>query len=186
MAKRGVLIVGLALVSTAIAAPTVYAATSADDPVAQAEYALPLPHDALPRDEYDDPHHDYPAIDLPVPTGTDAFAVTEGDAEVFTDSSCGNGVELTGTDGVLYTYCHFDSHAVESGHVAAGAKLGDTGTTGDSTGPHLHFQIKTDGTLRCPQNMLLALYDGQPPPPATELPTEGCSNFTAHPKSPPR
>lgn len=185
MSTRGVLIVGLALVSTAIAAPAALAAPAADEPVV-AEYALPLPHDALPRDEYDDPHHDYPAVDLPVPTGTDAYAISNGDAVVFTDSSCGNGVELTGEDGALYTYCHFDSHAVESGPVAVGTKLGATGTTGDSTGPHLHLQIKTDGTLRCPQNMLLAIYDGQPPPAPTDLPTEGCSNFSAHPKSPPR
>ncbi|MFC7109763.1 hypothetical protein ACFQQB_60875 [Nonomuraea rubra] len=33
-------------------------------------FSLPLPRTALPRSEYDDPHHDYPAIDLPVGTGT--------------------------------------------------------------------------------------------------------------------
>lgn len=185
MSKRGPLLLaaGLALVAAAIAVPTAIAAP-ADEPAPQAEYALPLPQDALPRDEYDDPHHDYPAIDLPVPTGTDAYAITAGDAVVFTDSGCGNGVELTGEDGALYTYCHFDSHAVESGPVAPGDLLGATGDTGNSTGPHLHLQIKTDGTLRCPQNMLLAIFDGEAPPAPTDLPTSGCSNFSANPQAP--
>jgi murein DD-endopeptidase MepM/ murein hydrolase activator NlpD len=142
-------------------------------------YNLPLPQSALPRSEYDDPHHDYPAIDLPVPTGTQALAVTDGQAVVFTDSGCGNGVELTGSDGALYTYCHFDQHSIGSGPVGAGQQLGLTGSTGNSTGPHLHFQIKTSGTLRCPQPLLVAIYDGQAPPPPTSLPTTGCISFAA-------
>jgi murein DD-endopeptidase MepM/ murein hydrolase activator NlpD len=151
---------------------------------AVAAYALPLPQTALPRSEYDDPHHDYPAIDLPVPTGTQAYAITAGQAEVFTDSGCGNGVELTGDDGALYTYCHFDRHSVGSGRVGTGQLLGLTGSTGNSTGPHLHFQIKTSGTLRCPQPMLLAIFDGLAPPAPTSLPTSGCSFATANPQAP--
>lgn len=159
-------------------------AKAAQPGAAQAAYALPLPQAALPRDAYNAPHHDYPAVDLPVPLGTEAYAVTSGHAEVFTDDGCGNGVELTGDDGVLYTYCHFDSHAVPTGPVALGQLLGATGSTGNSTGPHLHFQVKTSGVLRCPQPMLLAIYDGQQPPPPTDLPTEGCFSLTASPEKP--
>lgn len=139
-------------------------------------YALPLPQDALPRSEYDDPHHNYPAIDLPVPEGTEAYAVTSGDAVVFTDSSCGNGVQLAGSDGATYVYCHFSQHSIGDGPVEPGQLIGLTGTTGNSTGPHLHFQIRTsDDALRCPQEMLLAIYDGAAPPAPTDLPTSGCS-----------
>jgi murein DD-endopeptidase MepM/ murein hydrolase activator NlpD len=180
MTARGKIAIGLAVALAAITVPVATAATADEDTAApRATYALPIPQDALPRDEYDDPHHDYPAIDLPTPTGTDAYAVTSGQAVVFTDSGCGNGVELTGDDGALYTYCHFDSHAIGSGPVQPGQLLGATGNTGNSTGPHLHFQIKTDGTLRCPQNMLLAIFDGQAPPAPTDLPTSGCSNLAA-------
>ncbi|MGI5272452.1 peptidoglycan DD-metalloendopeptidase family protein [Nonomuraea sp. CA-218870] len=138
-------------------------------------YALPLPRTALPRSEYDDPHHDYPAIDLPVGTGTPAYAVRAGTVTVIDDSSCGRGINLTGTDGAVYTYCHFSSWSVGNGAaVGAGQLIGMTGNTGNSTGPHLHFGIRTGSTRRCPQNFLLALYDGVTPPAATSLPTTGC------------
>ncbi|MBF9132474.1 M23 family metallopeptidase [Plantactinospora sp. S1510] len=137
---------------------------------------MPLPRTALPRSEYDDPHHDYAAIDLPVPTGTAAYAVRAGTVARVNDSSCGQGINLTGTDGAVYTYCHFSAWSVASGAtVTAGQRIGSTGNTGNSTGPHLHFGIRTSGTLRCPQNFLLALYDGVTPPAATSLPTSGCS-----------
>nr|WP_274703369.1 M23 family metallopeptidase [Micromonospora sp. S4605] len=138
-------------------------------------FALPLPKSALPRSEYDDPHHDYPAIDLPVGTGTRAYAVRAGTVTIINDSSCGQGVNLTGTDGAVYTYCHFSAWSVSNGaSVAPGQQLGLTGNTGNSTGPHLHFGIRTGSTRRCPQNFLLALYDGVTPPAATSLPTTGC------------
>ncbi|MFY1692668.1 peptidoglycan DD-metalloendopeptidase family protein [Plantactinospora sp. WMMB782] len=139
-------------------------------------FSLPLPRTALPRSEYDDPHHDYPAIDLPVPTGTAAYAVRAGTVVRIDDSSCGQGINLTGTDGAIYTYCHFSAWSVASGAtVTAGQRIGSTGNTGNSTGPHLHFGIRTGSTRRCPQNFLLALYDGVTPPAASSLPTTGCS-----------
>ncbi|WP_234359563.1 MULTISPECIES: M23 family metallopeptidase [unclassified Plantactinospora] len=137
---------------------------------------MPLPRTALPRSEYDDPHHDYPAIDLPVPTGTAAYAVRAGTVVRINDTSCGQGINLTGTDGAIYTYCHFSAWSVASGAtVTAGQRIGSTGNTGNSTGPHLHFGIRTGSTRRCPQNFLLALYDGVTPPAASSLPTSGCS-----------
>ena len=138
-------------------------------------FSLPLPRSALPRSEYDDPHHDYPAIDLPVPTGTAAFAVRAGTVVRIDDSSCGMGINLTGADGAIYTYCHFSAWSVAHGAtVTAGQRLGSTGNTGNSTGPHLHFGIRTGSTRRCPQTFLLALYDGLTPPAASSLPTTGC------------
>ncbi|MEV4841342.1 peptidoglycan DD-metalloendopeptidase family protein [Nonomuraea sp. NPDC049486] len=138
-------------------------------------FSLPVPRSALPRSEYDDPHHDYPAIDLPVWTGTPAYAVRAGTVTVIDDSSCGRGINLTGTDGAIYTYCHFSSWSVSNGAaVAPGQQIGLTGNTGNSTGPHLHFGIRTGSTRRCPQNFLLAVYDGATPPAASSLPTTGC------------
>jgi peptidoglycan hydrolase-like protein with peptidoglycan-binding domain len=138
-------------------------------------YRLILSRGALPRSEYDDPHHDYPAIDLPVGIGTDAFAVTSGTVS-HAGGSCGLGIVIAGSDGATYSYCHLNSRAVGSGaRVTPGQYIGDTGNTGNSTGPHLHFQIRSGGSLRCPQRMLLALYDGSTPPGPGSLPTSGCS-----------
>jgi peptidoglycan hydrolase-like protein with peptidoglycan-binding domain len=139
-------------------------------------YRYVIPHGAVARSELDDPHHDYPAIDLPVGTGTDAFAVTSGRIS-YASGDCGLGIILAGSDGATYTYCHLSARRVSSGaSVSPGQFIGDTGNTGNSTGPHLHFQIRFSGSLRCPGRMLLALYDGTSVPSPGSLPTSGCSN----------
>jgi hypothetical protein len=140
-----------------------------------AQHSLPLPRSAAPRSQYDDPHHDYATIDIEVPTGTPAVAVASGAVQTFYNSSCGNGATLT-APGAVFTYCHFSAHRVASGsQVSAGQQIGDTGSTGSSTGPHLHLEIGVGGGRRCPQPWLLAVFDGATPPPVTSLPTSGCS-----------
>ena len=139
------------------------------------QYSLPLPRGAVPRGEYDDPHHDYPAIDIGVPTGTPALAVASGTVRTFYSSSCGNGASLTAL-GAVFVYCHFSAHRVANGAwVNVGQQIGDTGNTGNSTGPHLHLEIQVGGGRRCPQPWLLAVWDGQTPPAVSSLPTSGCS-----------
>ncbi|MEI2815853.1 MAG: peptidoglycan DD-metalloendopeptidase family protein [Microthrixaceae bacterium] len=124
------------------------------------------------------PHHDYPAADIPVPVGTPLFAVTNG-VVVGTPTSgkCGIGIIFNGDDGAQYTYCHGQpgTQAVAIGdRVTVGQHLLDSASTGNSTGPHLHFGIAVDGAKRCPQTFLVAIADGQPPTP-NDLPTNGCS-----------
>ncbi|CRK56505.1 N-acetylmuramoyl-L-alanine amidase [Alloactinosynnema sp. L-07] len=139
-------------------------------------YSLPLAKSALPRGEYDDPHHDYPAIDLPV-NGQPAYAMVSGTAYRINDGAttgCGYGVKIF-KDGVEYQYCHFSGWSVSDGAtVTAGDRIGTTGNTGNSTGPHLHIAIKISGVKYCPQNFLLALYDGVTPPAPSSLPRTGC------------
>jgi murein DD-endopeptidase MepM/ murein hydrolase activator NlpD len=50
----------------------------------------------------------------------------------------------------------------------------DSASTGNSTGPHLHFAIKVDGTARCPQALLVSIADGAPVTPDS-LATGGCT-----------
>jgi peptidoglycan hydrolase-like protein with peptidoglycan-binding domain len=139
-------------------------------------WSLPVPRTALPRSEYDDPHHDYPAIDLPVGTGTHAIAVTTGTVSRVDDSTCGRGIVIT-ANGVRYIYCHLSQWVAAAGAtVQPGQLVGYTGATGHVTGPHLHFGIKIGTTSHCPQRFLLAIYDGQNPPSAASLPTSGCTN----------
>ncbi|MFN1193195.1 M23 family metallopeptidase [[Kitasatospora] papulosa] len=112
---------------------------------------------------------------MPVPTGNPVYAVTRGTVGHI-DGGFGNGITLTDVNGVTYIYGHLDSRGVATGTtVAPGQYLGESGNTGQSTGPHLHFEIRIDGVKHCPQQQLLALYDGATPPAPSSLPTSGCS-----------
>lgn len=143
------------------------------------DYALPLErrwYDQHPG-WFTKPHHDYPAADIPVPVGTPLYAVTSG-VVVGTPSGgrCGIGIVFNGDDGAQYTYCHGrpGTQAVAIGdRVTVGQYLLDSASTGNSTGPHLHFGIETGGAKRCPQPFFVAIAEGQPLAPQG-LPTTGC------------
>lgn len=144
------------------------------------DYALPLE-----RHWYDEhpgwftkPHHDYPAADIPVPTGTPVFSAAAGVVvSTPTQGDCGIGVVVNGDDGAQYTYCHGlpSSQTVSTGdHVETGRPLMHSASTGNSTGPHLHFAIRADGRARCPQPFLVAIANAAPVVPSS-LPVSGCS-----------
>ena len=145
------------------------------------DYALPVErrwYDEHPE-WFTKPHHDYPAADIPVPTGTPIYSVTSG-VVVSTPMSgrCGIGVVINGDDGAQYTYCHGlpGSHAIATGdHVTVGQYLLDSASTGNSTGPHLHFAIKVDGAARCPQNLLVSIASGRGVT-TSRLPLTGCAS----------
>lgn len=145
------------------------------------EYTLPLErrwYDEHPE-WFTKPHHDYPAADIPVPTGTPIYSVTSGAVVSITSGGkCGVGVVVNGNDGAQYTYCHGlgGSHAVATGDdVATGQFLLSSASTGNSTGPHLHFGIRIDGQDRCPQPLFVSIVEGHPLDPHG-LPTSGCTN----------
>jgi len=144
------------------------------------DYALPVEriwYEQHPE-WFTKPHHDYPAADIPVPTGTPIFAAAAGVVvSTPTSGKCGVGVVINGDDGAQYTYCHGlpGSHAVATGDkVATGQPLMLSASTGNSSGPHLHFAIDVDGRARCPQPLLASVADGHPIPVA-DLPTHGCA-----------
>ncbi|MFE5512325.1 peptidoglycan-binding protein [Streptomyces sp. NPDC056529] len=148
---------------------------------AMGTYAFIIPRTAVHdgRESLLWPHHDYPASDIAVETGTPAYAITSGTARLNggLDESCGLGVAIDGDDGVIYQYCHLDSRSVSDGtRVAAGQLVAHTGNTGNSTGPHLHFGIFRQGVSVCPQQLLIALYDGLTPPSPWTLPASGCTS----------
>lgn len=153
----------------------------AGDLAVSGDYALPLErrwYDEHPE-WFTKPHHDYPAADIPVPVGTPIYAVTNG-VVVGTPTSgkCGIGVVINGDDEAQYTYCHGQpgTQAVTIGdRVAVGQHVLDSASTGNSTGPHLHFGIEAGGQKRCPQPFLVSIADGQPLAPAG-LPTTGCTS----------
>lgn len=148
------------------------------------KFALPVDkkyYDAHP-DWFSKPHHDYPSADIPVSHGVPIYSMTSGKIIAApAGAGCGLGVIIDAGNGVQITYCH----GTDGGSVA-GAKQGDTvkpgqlimhtDNTGDSQGPHLHLQIKVNGKLVCPQNLLVALGKGSATvPDIKSLPTSGCS-----------
>lgn len=122
-----------------------------------------LPVDGITADEAADPHHDYPAWDYGIPTGTPIKATAAGKVTVIDDpAGCGNGVRVTTTDGWAWTSCHLSSVSVADGaQVGAGQTVGLSGNTGHSTGPHLHLQVRNPaGELLCPQPALTGWLSG--------------------------
>lgn len=98
-------------------------------------------------------------IDLAAPEGTPVFACLGGMVlAASTDSTYGNYIILQHSDGMQSVYAHLSGYAegmTETGHfVPAGDVIGYVGTTGASTGPHLHFEIRTGNGTADPQSLL--------------------------------
>lgn len=67
----------------------------------------------------------------------------------------GNYVKINHGDGTETLYAHLTSLSVSKGqHVSQGQEIGRSGSTGWSTGPHLHFEIRVNGVNRNPENYL--------------------------------
>jgi murein DD-endopeptidase MepM/ murein hydrolase activator NlpD len=87
-------------------------------------------------------------IDVAAPTGTPVVASAPGViSEVGWDGyGYGNYVEITHPDGAVTLYGHNDRVLVREGQVVAqGEQISEMGSTGRSTGPHLHFEIHPTG-----------------------------------------
>lgn len=95
-------------------------------------------------------------IDFSAPVGTTVFTPANGTvAAVWTDATCGNGLRITHTDGYETLYCHLSRVTVSKGdQVEAGCSVAETGNTGRSTGPHLHYGIKYNGIYTNPAGLL--------------------------------
>lgn len=92
-------------------------------------------------------HIGHEALDIANAPGTTIRAAMDGVViKVGTDSAGGKFVILDHGDGLQTRYWHFEKISVHTGQrVYAGDGLGKMGSTGRSTGPHLHFEIMQDG-----------------------------------------
>ncbi len=123
------------------------------------------------------PHHDYPASDIPVPSGTPVYSISSGTVISVSDGgACGTGVFINeGT--AIFGYCHGTPNTVEVGvgqSISAGQKIMLSDNTGRSSGPHLHVQIKRGGVSVCPQDLFKKLGSGEEIN-LKDLPSSGCS-----------
>lgn len=85
-------------------------------------------------------------VDFAVPVGTAVHSVGPGRViDTGYSGDYGNAVTVAMEDGHFVLYAHLDAVAVERGQrVTSESWLGDSGDTGRSTGPHLHFEVRTE------------------------------------------
>jgi hypothetical protein len=153
----------------------------------EGEFALPLPRSVLTADKLIRPHHDYPAIDIGVPVGTQLYAPVTGTVvavfhttttwyeprggrcSVGECSKCGIGVHIRNPAGWEWSMCHMSRNDLTLGQqVKAGEPIGLSGNTGHSSGPHLHYGIRNQqGKSVCPHQLIQALLS------AAAMPTLG-------------
>ncbi len=93
-------------------------------------------------------------VDFAVAQGTSVYASKSGVVTVASYNDInGNYIKLQHPDGSMTYYLHLDTFAVSAGDsVVQGQKIGTVGSTGNSTGPHLHFQIMINGAAVNPMD----------------------------------
>ncbi|MEV0318093.1 transglycosylase family protein [Streptomyces sp. NPDC050658] len=84
-------------------------------------------------------------VDFPVATGTSVKSVAAGTVvSAGWGGSYGYEVVIRHTDGKYSQYGHLSALTVKAGQkVGAGQRIARSGSTGNSTGPHLHFEVRT-------------------------------------------
>lgn len=98
-------------------------------------------------------------IDLAAPSGTPVYATADGViamAERY--STYGNYIQIEHGGGMETRYAHLSGYNVEPGQVVQkGDLIGFVGTTGRSTGPHLHYEVRVDGEAVDPRPYMITV-----------------------------
>ncbi|MFN0150115.1 MAG: peptidoglycan DD-metalloendopeptidase family protein [bacterium] len=95
-------------------------------------------------------------LDIVAPTGTPVLAAADGDVVVAgTDSQYGRLVSIEHADGLRTFYGHNASLFVSRGdRVVRGQQIATVGSTGRSTAPHLHFEVRLRRVVIDPRELL--------------------------------
>ena len=95
-------------------------------------------------------------VDFAASTGTLIYAAAAGTVtSAGYSGKAGNLIIINHGNGLLTYYMHCNTIFVSAGQkVSKGQNIGQVGTTGNSTGPHLHFQVMNNGTPVNPMNYL--------------------------------
>jgi len=105
-------------------------------------------------------HDRFRAVDIGAPTGTQVIAPAGGKviaAKMGWNGAYGNMIIISHSNGVQTLYAHLNKINVKAGDtVVQGQKIGEVGSTGRSTGPHLHFETRNSSGLAT------SLYAGAP------------------------
>ena len=117
-------------------------------------HAWPVPEHFDVTQGYGDQHA---ALDIAADTGTPVVAADDGTVTVTQtwngvvtkgdNNSYGNMVQVTHADGTVTLYAHLSEINVRQGDtVVRGQQIGRVGSTGNSSGPHLHFEVRSNGS----------------------------------------
>jgi murein DD-endopeptidase MepM/ murein hydrolase activator NlpD len=96
-------------------------------------------------------------LDFRVKTGTTVVSAANGEIiSAGWAGAYGYRIEIDHGNGFVTSYSHLSKILKSSGKVAAGTVIGNSGSTGNTTGPHLHFEVTKDGEFMNPTNWLWA------------------------------
>ena len=96
-------------------------------------------------------------VDMSAPQGTPIYAAKAGKVTrtAYQEGGAGYYVSINHGDGFASVYMHMTNYIVSPGqYVSTGQVIGYVGSTGGSTGPHLHFGISYNGTYVNPMNYI--------------------------------
>lgn len=126
-------------------------------------FAFPCPGYKRISDEYGNRIHPilgtqqfHNGVDLAAPSGTAIYAAYDGDVVAAAySSSMGNYIMIDHGSGLYTIYMHCSALYVSKGQtVVKGQNIAAVGSTGRSTGPHLHFSVRLNGSYVSPWNYL--------------------------------
>jgi murein DD-endopeptidase MepM/ murein hydrolase activator NlpD len=128
---------------------------------------------------------EHKGIDIAADTGTPVYAAADGLVTVASTTlrGYGTGIYIRHNNNTTTRYAHLSR--IEPGiregiRVTRGQKIGEVGNTGDSTGPHLHFEIRTNDPSEIPIDPIFLFITEAPPTatptptPTSVIPTDGC------------
>ena len=95
-------------------------------------------------------------MDFVGPYGSVIYAPADGVVDIVAKrGGFGNSIEIDHGNDIKTEYAHLDSSLVKVGDIVKrGDKIAIQGNTGRSTGPHLHFEIRANGTAVNPLKYL--------------------------------
>ena len=103
-------------------------------------------------------YHHHGGTDFAAPRGTDVFSTGDGVVTFAgTESGYGKTIRIRHMNGIVTLYGHLDRIRVNVGQrVARGLHIGDIGSTGQSTGPHLHYEVRVGSRAVNPMTFIRA------------------------------
>ena len=95
-------------------------------------------------------------IDIAAEKGTNIYSAFDGEIiEADYDKWNGNFIKIKHDNDIMTVYCHCEKLNVKKGQkIRAGEVIATVGSTGSSTGPHLHFELRIDNISYNPQKAL--------------------------------
>jgi len=106
-------------------------------------FSHPIPSATLTQGQ-----HGYNSVDFGAPIGTNVYAAAAGKVILIKGGNAWNGgygnyIVIEHSNGTQTLYAHLSRIGVSIGDsVSKGEQIGDSGNTGRSTGPHLHFEVR--------------------------------------------